>query len=74
MYASAVTVSARAWQPRADAKCCRRGADAGASDFLPDGGERAAHCFHGKIEATGGFFGRGVRDQGAGNGVRAAST
>ena len=29
---------------------------------------------HGKIEATGGFFGRGVRNQGTVSGVRAAST
>ena len=33
----------------------------------------AAYCFHGTVEATGGFSSRGFGDQGTGCGVRAAS-
>jgi ribonuclease P protein component len=42
LYANAVTVSARAWPPKADARWWPHGARADASGFPPDGGNRAA--------------------------------
>ena len=44
LYASAAMASARAWQPRAGARSCRRAGDADANGCPPDGGEsRRAH-------------------------------